>query len=153
MSDQAIEGKVVSRRQATEVAPGSGRGGPRTEYVYVTDAQGNRTRQRQGGRTRVSYNPGRPGRQSVPRGVPGWLGDREVIFMTWGVSMILVSWDEWSVNDILPRPMRLWETTWVYAILAVLSIGPLTPLMNALAIGFTIVLLWQFISKTGAFAK
>jgi hypothetical protein len=66
--------------------------------------------------------------------------------------MGLVTWDEWVTNAILPRPLRLWETTLVYAGLALLSAAdPLVPVANALAIGYTIVLLYQFFTGGGNF--
>jgi hypothetical protein len=120
-------------------------GGLRTEYVYVTDAEGNRSKQRQS-----SYEP----RTRVSSGMPSFLGNREVILGSWMVAMALVSWDEWSNHGILPRPLRLWETTGVYAILALVSVADrLAPIATALALGYTLVLLYQFFTGGGGFVQ
>jgi hypothetical protein len=126
----------------TQTRIGSQTGGLRTEYVYVTDKDGNQQRTVQ-----RSYSP-----VSTPKGVPRILGNREVIFGLWIVAMGLVSWDEWTTNGILPRPMRLWHTTWVYAGLLLLSISDrLLPIANALAFGYTLILVYQFFQGTGSF--
>jgi len=120
-------------------------GGMRTEYVYLKDQKGNTTSQVQ-----RSYSP----RASVPSGVPSFLGNREIIFGTWIVAIVLVTWDEWKTNNILPRPLRLWDTSLVYAGLCLLSISdPLVPLANALAIGYTLVLMYQFFTGKGNFGS
>lgn len=66
--------------------------------------------------------------------------------------MAMVSWDEWDKYHILPRPARLWDTTKVYGILAVASIADsMVPLANAIAIGFVVVLGYQYYNKSGQF--
>jgi hypothetical protein len=121
----------------------TGAGGMRTEYVYVTDAKGNQTLQKN-----RSYQPA----TSVPRGIPRFLGNRQIMFGAWAVGMALISWDEWKANNILPRPLRLWETTMVYAILALASTADfMVPICNALAIGYTLVLLYEFFTGGGNF--
>lgn len=145
MSDQPIEGRVVPRDRSPAIRGGSNRPPPRTEYVYVQDKGTNARR----GFREVRYQPART---RVPSGVPPFLGNREIVFGSWAVAMALVSWDEWKVNGILPRPLRLWETTLVYLGLALLSVvDAFVPLANAFAIGYTIVLLYQFFTGKGSF--
>lgn len=142
-------GRPVEGRVVTSPARQGGGSGPRTEYVYV---QGAGSQEPARSQRRLSWTPGPAGRAQVPRGVPGFMGNRGVIFGTWAVAMAVVTWDEWSVNNILPRPARLWDTTWVYAGLALLSVfDMLVPIANALALGYTLVLLYQFFSKKGQF--
>jgi hypothetical protein len=128
---------------------------PQTEYVYVKDQGGGG-----GGGPSVKQQAARQGavrqirnQANVPSGMPRFLGNRQVLVGSWFVAIGLVSWDEWHNNGILPRPLRLWDVTLVYAGLALVSvIDPLVPLANALAIGYTIVLLYQFFQGTGQFA-
>ena len=145
MSVEPVEGRVVG---------GSNRRGPpppRTEYVYVQD-KGTNARRR--GYRQLSYRPQQQSRVQVPSGVPAILGNREIIFGSWAIAMALVSWDEWKTHGILPRPLRLWDTTFVYAGLVLLSIpDALVPLASALAVGYTIALLYQFFSGSGAFSS
>lgn len=98
---------------------------------------------------------GAPSRNvSVPRPVPQWLGNNKIVSYSWLVAMVLVGFDEWKNHGILPRPVRLWDTSIVYGLLALLAfIEPLTPIANALAIGYTVVLLYQFYSKSGQFGS
>jgi hypothetical protein len=141
-SETALEGKVVRSPSQERRSP------PRTEYVYVQD-KGSGGGQQRGW---LSYNPRQSQQARVPSGVPPFLGNRAVIFGTWAVSMALVGADEWRTNHILPRPLRLWETTLVFAGLAILSmIDAMVPLANAFAIGYTIVLLYQFFTGGGNF--
>lgn len=75
----------------------------------------------------------------------GALNNRSVVFNMWIVAMILVSFDEWHNLGILPRPARLWDTTLIYGVLVLLGfVDAMVPLSNALAIGYTIVLLVQY---------
>jgi hypothetical protein len=140
MTSQALEGRVIP--------PSQGGRTPRTEYVYVRDEQTGRRGYRQ-----VSYGQnGQAQRSRVPSGVPSFLGGRMIIFGSWGAAMALVTWDEWAHNNILPRPLRLWETTMVYAGLALLSVvDAMVPLANALALGYTLVLVYQFFTGGGNF--
>lgn len=81
---------------------------------------------------------------NVPGGLPTFLGNRTVIFAAWGVSMIIIGFDEWHTYHILPRPQRLWLATLLYGLLAVVSqADAVVPVANAFAIGFTFVLLYQ----------
>lgn len=118
---------------------------PATEYIYVepkgSQQQGNILSRVAGG-----------GKARTPAGVPSWLGRREIILGAWLGAMVLVSVDEWRNNGILPRPSRLWWTTLTYAILMGVSIiDPLVPITNALAIGYTIVLAYQYFNGQGQF--
>lgn len=136
-----IEGRVVD-------SPSARRNAPRTEYVYVQDKGTNNRNART-----VQYAP-KSKQTSVPRGVPAFLGNREVIFVAWMVAMILVGFDEWKNNNILPRPQRLWYTSLTYGLLALVSgIDFVVPIANAFAIGFTLVLLYQYYQKTGQFGE
>jgi hypothetical protein len=66
--------------------------------------------------------------------------------------MVLVGFDEWKNNGILPRPVRLWDTSIVYGLLTLMGfIDIMLPIANALAIGYTIVLLWQYYNGSGQF--
>jgi len=83
----------------------------------------------------------------------GFLGGQNAIVVAWAGAMAIVSVDEWKANHILPRPSRLWWTTLTYALLCVMgAVDALTPLANALAIGYTIMLLWQYYNKSGQFS-
>jgi hypothetical protein len=74
------------------------------------------------------------------------------VVYAWIVAMILVGFDEWKNNGILPRPVRLWDTSLVYGILVLLGfVDVMVPIANALAIGYTIVLLWQYFNGQGQF--
>jgi len=122
---------------------------PRTEYVYVQDKQGGEQ-----GRWSLRWRPGPPRHASTPAGIPAWLGNERLVGYAWIMSMIIVSFDEWHNNNILPRPARLWYTSLVYGMLALVGMVDVTiPLVNALAIGYTITLLWQYYNKTGQFAQ
>jgi hypothetical protein len=95
-----------------------------------------------------------PRQASVPKGVPRLLGNGSIVAYAWIVAMVLVGFDEWKNNGILPRPARLWDTSIVYGLLVLLSfIDVMMPLANALAIGYTIVLLWQYYNGTGQFGE
>jgi hypothetical protein len=135
-SDGAISGRVIPPRS-----------GPRTEYVYVQ----NRGTNAAGQRRTLTYTPQR-GKQYG--GVPVFLSNREVIFMAWLIAMILIGFDEWHNHGILPRPQRLWYTSLTYGILALVSgIDAVVPIANAFALGFTLVLLYQYYQKTGQFGS
>jgi hypothetical protein len=63
----------------------------------------------------------------------------------WIIAMILIGFDEWHNLNVLPRPSRLWDTSLVYGVLVMLGfVDVMVPLANALAIGFTFQLLWQY---------
>lgn len=121
---------------------------PRTEYVMVQDTS-------PAPRTwSARYMPKAKPPAKTPGMVPTFLGNREIITYAWIISMILVGFDEWHNNNILPRPARLWDTSIVYGLLAIVSVSDaLVPLCNALAIGYTIMLLWQYYNGGGQFTK
>jgi hypothetical protein len=134
-SDRPLTGRVLSGNRP-----------PQTEYVYV-EPKGSGAA---AGRS-VRYT-GKPDQVRVHAGIPRILGNRMIILTSWGVAMALVSYDEWTSNSILPRPQRLWYTTMLYAGLGLLSAADgLVPIANALAIGYTLVLLYQFFAKSGQF--
>ena len=75
----------------------------------------------------------------------GPLNNRAVVFNMWVVAMIIISFDEWHNLNVLPRPARLWDTSLVYGLLVMLGfVDAMVPISNALAIGFTFQLLWQY---------
>lgn len=81
----------------------------------------------------------------TPVGVPNFLGNRAIIINTWIIAMLIISYDEWHNLSIFPRPARLWKATEAYGLLYLFSlIDALVPLANAFAIGYTIVLLYQY---------
>jgi len=98
---------------------------------------------------------GSPARQvSTPPMIPRWLGNQRVIAYSWIVAMVLVGFDEWKNHGILPRPVRLWDTSIVYGLLTLVGfIDVMLPIANALAIGYTIVLLYQFYNGSGQFGS
>jgi hypothetical protein len=154
MADATIysaSGDVSKRPRSSVVVEDSSNRPPKTEYVYVG-------RQDKVPAEEKAYGGGR--RWSVPqqikvqtpRHVPSAFGNAQFIGYAWITSMILVGFDEWKNNGILPRPVRLWDTSLVYGLLAILAFIPAAvPLANALAIGYTIVLLWQFYNGQGQF--
>lgn len=80
------------------------------------------------------------------------MGHAGVIIVAWGLALAIIFWDEWKNNHVFARPSRLWWTSLVYGILAVVGMsGALLPIANALAIGYTIVLAWQYFNGTGQF--
>jgi hypothetical protein len=126
---------------------------PSTQYVYVEPKQGAVS---QGyDRFRMNRLRSMEHRQTTgPPGMPAWLGNQRVIVFAWFAAMMIISWDEWHNNGILPRPARLWYTSLFYGILALAGfITSIIPLLNALAIGYTIMLLWQYYNKGGQFAN
>ena len=139
-NSEVKEGRVIPK----------GSSGPKTEYIYVGD-QGS---QQSAPRRVISWRPPPHPQGKVPRPVPQWLGNARIIGYAWVGSMVLVGFDEWKNHGILPRPVRLWDTSIVYGLLALASVvEPLIPLLNALAIGYTIMLLWQFFNGQGQFTK
>lgn len=88
----------------------------------------------------------------IPQSMRPWLSSRRVILGCWLASMAVISYDEWHNNGILPRPARLWWTSLAYGLLmAVSAIDAAVPIVNALAIGYTLMLIWQYYSSTGQF--
>lgn len=161
-----MAGEVARREPGTpartDQAPSRfGRDKPKTIYANITDAGSSRTSSGPSTEEYVYDNQGGgflsrfPNvRGKVPKGVPSFLGDSRIIAYSWLTSMIMVGFDEWHNNSILPRPARLWYTSAVYGVLAILAQVPvLTAVCNALAIGYTIMLIWQYFNKTGQFAS
>ena len=96
-----------------------------------------------------------PPHKEVPVKTKGfkWLGNQRIIVIAWAVAMATISVDEWNRNGILPRPSRLFWATLFYGMLGIVSyIDVLLPLCNVLAIGYSIMLIWQYYNKTGQFA-
>lgn len=125
---------------------------PRTEYVYVQD-KGAGQQQQQGGRS-IRYTGGPLKKVGVPRGLPPALGNAKMVGYMWVIAMIVVSFDEWHNHGILPRPSRLWWTSLTYGILAIVGmVDPLIPLMNALALGYTLMLITQYYQGSGQFGE
>lgn len=90
----------------------------------------------------------------MPRQLPSFLGNRQTIVYSWAASMAIISWDEWHNNHILPRPARLWYATGFYLLLVLLGmVDAMVPIANALAIGYTIMLAWQYFNQSGQFGK
>jgi hypothetical protein len=128
---------------------------PRTEYVYVKDKDQGRTfgGTPQSGKT-LTWMGGPLKKVPVPKGVPAALGNAKFIGYMWVLAMIVVSFDEWHNHGILPRPSRLWWTSLTYGILAIFGmIDSLIPLMNALALGYTIMLFTNYYSGSGQFGE
>jgi hypothetical protein len=89
---------------------------------------------------------------NLPKPLPKMLGQRPIIFYSWMVAIILVGYDEWHTLGIIPRPSRFWETSLLYALLIMLSIpDAMVPLANALALGYTLYLVWQYFGGSGQF--
>jgi hypothetical protein len=152
MSVQPIEGKVVGTRYGNAPqAPGPGPGGgPRTEYVYVQDQGGGGGGERRWG---LSYIRNEPRQVSTPSRMPSFLGRRSVLGTTWFISMVVVGFDDWHNNGVLPRPSRLWYTSLAFGLMALASlVEALVPIINLIAIGFTLMLIWQYYNKQGQFS-
>lgn len=122
----------------------------RTQYSSTTDPPPPSGRSTGGGgRSRLYINV--QNKQAPIR--PRFMGSQRTIIFAWIVAMIFVVADEWKRFGILPRPSRLWWTTLVYGILALLSqLEALIPLTNALALGYSITVAWQFFNKEGQFS-
>jgi hypothetical protein len=85
---------------------------------------------------------------------PSFLGSQRTIIFAWIIAVIAITADEWKRYHILPRPSRLWWSALVYGILALVSeVTPVIPLTNALALGYSIMLMWQFFNKSGQFSE
>lgn len=78
---------------------------------------------------------------SLPYWLRGSLNNRAIVFNMWLVAMIIIGFDEWHNLGILPRPARMWDTSLLYGLLIIGGFVDLAvPIMNMLAIGFTIAL-------------
>lgn len=137
---------------------------PATQYVVVNKPSGGRTGQQQqssggsqgggGGKTAPVSGVADTKQVRLPAGVPAFIGNRSTIFHAWGVSMIIVGFDEWHNYHILPRPSRFWYTSLTYGLLMLAgAVDAILPLATALAIGYTIMLLWQYYNGSGQFTQ
>lgn len=82
---------------------------------------------------------------NAPSGVPQMLGNRSVLMVLWFMTMLMVAMDEhFTYKLVLPRPSRLWSTSFFYLILAVIGTADaLVPLVNLFAIGITLALAYK----------
>lgn len=132
--------------------PGSRPGGGQYYVIYNNGATGpnppnppNRSIY-----NRLQRLPQQPATANVPTSLPSFLrnrpmNNRSIVFNTWIIAMILIGFDEWHNLGILPRPARLWDATLVYGVLVMVGfVDVLVPLANALAIGYTFMLLFQY---------
>lgn len=139
---------------------------PRTEYILrlapsqysSTTAPPSSSGGGGGGRVRqrIARTSGALGnaatQTTVPKGVPQFLGNQRTITYAWFAAMGVIVVDEWKNNHIIARPARLWWASVFYGLLALGGmITSLIPLMNALAIGYLFVLLWQWYNGEGQF--
>lgn len=133
---------------------------PKTEYVLVQEQKAKARRlgvQRQmdnppGGKLRSIF-ASEPQQTPIPKGLPRFLGNRRIVVLCWAGAIAFISIDEWKVNGILPRPARLWDASLVYLLLAAAgAVEALVPLVNAFAIGYLLVLAYQFYGKKGQFS-
>lgn len=84
--------------------------------------------------------------------LPAWLADRRLVIASWAVAMVLVTLDEHRSGYLLPRPARLWSATLLYGLLAAAgSVEVIVPIVNVLAIGYTIAVGMQYFEHTGMF--
>ena len=106
------------------------------------------------GRAAAVIGQGAAQQVKVPKGIPAIFGNQTVIIMAWFVALAIIAYAEWKQNNILARPKRLWYTTLVYGILCVVGmVEALVPLATALAVGYTIVLGWQYFNAQGQFEQ
>lgn len=149
-----VEGKAVSKsapraRQQSTINVTyniNGEGGSAAGEGSNLPSRGNNWIQRQFAKE--------PRRVPLPNGVPHWLGNSKIVGYAWITGMVFVAIDEWKNHGILPRPSRFWYSSIVYGVLALgAMIPPIVPIVNALAIGYTIMLIWQFFNGEGQFTK
>lgn len=114
----------------------------------------------QGGRIRRTTNwidthtPSQVRNVNVPNGLPRFLGNRNLIFAAWLVAMVVASADEIRSYGWAPRPARLWWVSLSYGLLLIASeIDALVPLVNALAVGYDMALLYKFWSGSASTAS
>lgn len=157
-----VSGTVVSTpSQGTAVSGGAGGGGggtPMTSHTYTGAGGGKWTWYSTPRRVYtasvgpIQRIPQQPNRSNDSGGIGGLVGARPIIFFAWAGAMTIITLDEWSRNGILPRPARYWGATWVYAILAGISVfDPLVPMANLFALGYTIVLGYQYFTQSQQF--
>lgn len=142
--------------EPTRVIPPGGDGGPqqgRTYVIYDRGAPNGGPGPGPGpgpGQRFWNRIPDQNQRVTLPSQVPGplrstALNNRAIVFNAWIVAMIVIGFDEWHNLNILPRPARLWDASLVYGVLVLLGfVDIMVPLANALAIGYTIMLIWQY---------
>lgn len=145
---------------------------PSQQYVYVSSPQNAGSQSRTGGsgtsgqqgsgsrntqqsRTNPQQQQQKQEQQvKLPKGVPRAFGNRQTVFYAWFAAMILICFDEWHNYHWLPRPSRLWYTSLTYGLLLMAGfVDALVPLVNVIAIGFTIMLLWQYYNGSGQFSS
>lgn len=137
---------------------------PAQQYIYVQSPQaggqsrtagsGSGGQSGSGSRTNPQQKQAQQKQVKLPAGVPRIFANENVIFGAWIAAMIIIGFDEWHNYRILPRPSRYWYTSLTYGILTLLGMfSALLPLANALAVGFTIMLLWQYYNGSGQFSK
>lgn len=86
--------------------------------------------------------------------LPAWLADRRLVIASWAVAMVLVTLDEHRSGYLLPRPARLWSATLLYGLLAAAgSVELIIPIVNMLAIGYTVAVGMQYFEHTGMFGQ
>lgn len=125
---------------------------PQTQYV-VSNTNQNPGGGGQAFPQRVTSRVRQEPRSVGTHGWPNWMGRRPILAYGWAISMVIVGVDDWKNNGIMPRPSRLWSVSLFYGLLALASIvDALVPLINAIAIGYTLMLLWNYLNKAGQFA-
>lgn len=121
---------------------------PRTEYVLLQ----RKDPSQRGPMLRWAPQPRKA--EHGPTWVPGWLLNDRVLLYAWLGAMAVIAVDEWHNNGILPRPAKLWYTSLTYFLLMGLGmVDPMIPIANLLGIGFFMVLIYQYNTGAGQFAK
>lgn len=140
--------RLSPSQYSSSTAPPPRRSGP---APYSSMPSGGRTL-RFNTRAATVISQGAAQQVEVPKGIPSIFGNQTVIIMAWMVALAIIFYAEWKEHGILARPKRLWYTSLVYGILCVMGmIGALVPLVTALAVGYTIVLGWQYFNREGQF--
>lgn len=160
MSEPTLEGQIVPRDRSPAIPTGR----QRFYETYNTKSLGDEPIGGDSGGPKVGGSALRNGMSKLPNGsganvavklpfgVPRFLGARSVLLFAWMAAMAMVSLDEWHTNHILPRPARLWYTSLLFLLLAMVStIDILVPVANLFALGMIIVLGMQYYSGTGQF--
>lgn len=130
--------------------PSSGGGGQQGRTYVIYDQPPTEGRFTGGAKRMWDRIPDQPRRAQLPQQLPGFLkggalNNRSVVFNAWIVAMVVIGFDEWHNLGILPRPARLWDASLVYGVLVLLGFADImVPIANALAIGYTIMLIWQY---------
>ncbi len=106
-------------------------------------------------RFRLTHPTTELGNQAVKLKEPvkNFVLSRQGVMWAWFIAMIIIGFDEWVNLQILPRPSRLWHTSVVYGILALgSSFEQVAPILNLMAWGYTLVLLYQYYNDSGQFS-